>query len=229
VLDGHEGRADAHDHPLRVREELVCELLALALHGHLDPHLVDRTRVEPALPKLLEQPVAVGNPSRLDLNGVAHYPCIIPLFNRGDSVETRYRARVSRYRWLVLAAGTAAQTSFSAVLIGLPVLAPEVRNEYDLSLFGVGLALDAFWVGTFLTLLPWGLLADRVGERLRERGPQVSSQDVGLEVLAGLKGVDEVAYLRFASVYKDFQQVADFEREVSALTAKSEPIPDRDR
>ena len=74
--------------------------------------------------------------------------------------------RVSRYRWLVLAAGTAAQTSFSAVLIGLPVLAPDIRNEYDLSLFGVGLALDAFWVGTFLTLLLWGLLADRAGERL---------------------------------------------------------------
>jgi transcriptional repressor NrdR len=71
-------------------------------------------------------------------------------------------------------------------------------------------------------------LADRVGERLRERGAEVSSQDVGLEVLAGLKAVDEVAYLRFASVYKDFQQVADFEREVSALTAKREPATDRD-
>ena len=73
---------------------------------------------------------------------------------------------LSRYRWLVLAAGTAAQTSFSAVLIGLPVLAPAIRSTYDLSLFTVGVALDAFWIGTFLTLLPWGLLADRVGERL---------------------------------------------------------------
>jgi transcriptional repressor NrdR len=72
-------------------------------------------------------------------------------------------------------------------------------------------------------------LADQVGERLRARGAQVSSQDVGLEVLAGLKGVDEVAYLRFASVYKDFQQVADFEREVSALTAEPEPATRRDR
>jgi len=72
----------------------------------------------------------------------------------------------SRYRWLVLAAGTAAQTSFSAVIIGLPVLAPALRDAHDLSLLQVGVVLDALWIGTLLTLLPWGLLADRVGERL---------------------------------------------------------------
>jgi sugar phosphate permease len=73
---------------------------------------------------------------------------------------------VSRYRWLVLAAGTAAQTSFSAVIVGLPVLAPALRDAHDLSLLQVGVVLDALWIGTLLTLLPWGLLADRVGERL---------------------------------------------------------------
>jgi MFS family permease len=66
----------------------------------------------------------------------------------------------------VLAAGTAAQTSFSAVTIGLPVLAPVLRDAYDLSLFRVGIVLDSVWIGTMLTLLPWGLLADRIGERL---------------------------------------------------------------
>ena len=70
-----------------------------------------------------------------------------------------------RYRWLVLAAGTAAQTSFSAVTIGLPVLAPALRDAFGLSLLQVGLVLDSVWIGTMLTLLPWGLLADRVGER----------------------------------------------------------------
>lgn len=73
---------------------------------------------------------------------------------------------MSRYRWLVLAAGTAAQTSFSAVIVGLPVLAPALRDAHDLSLVQVGVVLDALWVGTLLTLLPWGMLADRVGERL---------------------------------------------------------------
>jgi sugar phosphate permease len=73
---------------------------------------------------------------------------------------------LSRYRWLVLAAGTAAQTSFSAVIIGLPVLAPTLRDEHSLSLLQVGVLLDSLWIGTLLTLLPWGLLADRRGERL---------------------------------------------------------------
>ncbi|HSC49136.1 MAG TPA: MFS transporter [Gaiellaceae bacterium] len=73
---------------------------------------------------------------------------------------------MSRYRWLVLAAGTAAQTSFSAVIVGLPVLAPTLRDVHDLSLVQVGVVLDSLWIGTLLTLLPWGLLADRVGERL---------------------------------------------------------------
>jgi MFS family permease len=65
----------------------------------------------------------------------------------------------------VLAAGTAAQTSFSAVTIGLPVLAPALRDAYGLSLLRVGIVLDSVWIGTMLTLLPWGLLADRFGER----------------------------------------------------------------
>lgn len=66
----------------------------------------------------------------------------------------------------MLAAGTAAQTSFSAVTIGLPVLAPALRDAYGLSLFRVGIVLDSVWIGTMLTLLPWGVLADRLGERL---------------------------------------------------------------
>ena len=37
---------------------------------------------------------------------------------------------------------------------------------HDLSLVRVGLVRDAVWIGTLLTLLPWGLLVDRIGERL---------------------------------------------------------------
>jgi sugar phosphate permease len=70
-----------------------------------------------------------------------------------------------RYRWAVLAAGTAAQASLSAVFVGLSVLAPSLREHYDLSLAEVGVVLASVWVGPTLTLLPWGLLADRVGER----------------------------------------------------------------
>jgi MFS family permease len=52
------------------------------------------------------------------------------------------------------------------VLIGLPVLAPQIRHAFGLSLVEVGFVLDSVWIGGLLTLLPWGLLADRVGERL---------------------------------------------------------------
>jgi sugar phosphate permease len=66
----------------------------------------------------------------------------------------------------VLAAGTVAQASFSAVTVGLAVLAPVLREEYDLSLGQVGVVLSAAWLGATVTLLPWGLAADRYGERV---------------------------------------------------------------
>lgn len=66
----------------------------------------------------------------------------------------------------MLAAGTAAQASFSALGIGLPVLVPELREEYGLSLGQIGVLLSAEWVGALVTLLPWGLAADRYGERV---------------------------------------------------------------
>ena len=65
-------------------------------------------------------------------------------------------------------------------------------------------------------------VASRIEERLRRKGPVVTSEDVGFEVLAMLAKMDQVAYLRFASVYKDFQQAADFERELGTLQ-KREP------
>jgi transcriptional repressor NrdR len=71
-------------------------------------------------------------------------------------------------------------------------------------------------------------LVDRVEVRLRRKGPEVTSQQVGIEVLQQLRTLDEVAYLRFASVYKDFQELTDFERELKALL-KREPAKRRGR
>jgi sugar phosphate permease len=65
----------------------------------------------------------------------------------------------------VLGAGTAAQTSFSTITLGLPAIAPALREEYELGLQGVGLLLAAEWVGLTVALLPWGFMTDRVGER----------------------------------------------------------------
>jgi transcriptional repressor NrdR len=66
-------------------------------------------------------------------------------------------------------------------------------------------------------------LAGRVEEALRRRGPEVTTQEVGLEVLSELRGLDEVAYMRFASVYKDFQELTDFERELGVMLQKRQP------
>jgi transcriptional repressor NrdR len=66
-------------------------------------------------------------------------------------------------------------------------------------------------------------LAARVEEKLRHRGPAVTTQEVGIEVLAQLRRLDDVAYIRFASVYKDFQELTDFERELGILLQKREP------
>jgi transcriptional repressor NrdR len=67
-------------------------------------------------------------------------------------------------------------------------------------------------------------IADEVEERLREGGrKEVSSADVGLAILDCLREVDEVAYIRFASVYRDFQELTDFEKEVGLLLQKQTP------
>src|SRR6266511_2734019 len=72
-------------------------------------------------------------------------------------------------------------------------------------------------------------VASRVEERLRRKGPVVTTQEVGVEVRSGLAKVDQVAYMRFASVYKDFQQLTDFERELGLLLQKRVPAKRRTR
>jgi MFS family permease len=66
----------------------------------------------------------------------------------------------------VLAAGTLAQSSFAAIGVGLPAIAPAIRDAFELSLAEVGAVLSGHWLGTLVTLLPWGFLTDRIGERI---------------------------------------------------------------
>jgi sugar phosphate permease len=73
---------------------------------------------------------------------------------------------VGRYRWLILAAGTLSATSLAAVQIGISAITPELRDAYDLSLAQIGVVLAAANAGMTLTFLAWGILTDRIGERL---------------------------------------------------------------
>ena len=64
------------------------------------------------------------------------------------------------------------------------------------------------------------LLAQQVEDTVRAAGsPEVPSHEVGLAILGPLRELDEVAYLRFASVYRSFTSADDFEREIEALRA----------
>ncbi|MDQ1391859.1 MAG: transcriptional repressor NrdR, partial [Acidimicrobiaceae bacterium] len=66
-------------------------------------------------------------------------------------------------------------------------------------------------------------LASEVEEQLRLDGPEVTTEQVGRAVLDRLRTLDEVAYVRFASVYKGFADAGDFEREVGLLTKATRP------
>ena len=72
-------------------------------------------------------------------------------------------------------------------------------------------------------------LAAEVEEGLRLHGPEVTSEQIGLAVLEQLRDLDQVAYVRFASVYKGFDDPADFQREVRLLTKSTAPKPHRSR
>lgn len=62
------------------------------------------------------------------------------------------------------------------------------------------------------------LLAQRVEDSVRATGQaQLEANDIGLAVLPHLRELDEVAYLRFASVYRAFESLEDFESAISEL------------
>ncbi|ADL45113.1 transcriptional regulator NrdR [Micromonospora aurantiaca] len=64
------------------------------------------------------------------------------------------------------------------------------------------------------------LLAQKVEETVRAKGAaEIPSHEVGLAILGPLRDLDEVAYMRFASVYRSFDSLADFEREIETLRA----------
>ena len=66
-------------------------------------------------------------------------------------------------------------------------------------------------------------LAGQVEGALRSIGPEVTSEQVGLAVLERLRDLDQVAYVRFASVYKGFDDAADFQAELRLLGKDTEP------
>jgi transcriptional repressor NrdR len=72
-------------------------------------------------------------------------------------------------------------------------------------------------------------LGQRVEYALRALGrARLPAHEVGLAVLGPLRDLDEVAYLRFASVYRGFESLSDFEAEIRRLRAERAPCPHDD-
>lgn len=68
-------------------------------------------------------------------------------------------------------------------------------------------------------------LGQEVEEALRASGlPEIPADEVGLAILKPLGALDEVAYLRFASVYKQYESVDDFENEIARLRAEQATV-----
>lgn len=75
-----------------------------------------------------------------------------------------------------------------------------------------------------ITLSDIEKIVDEIEEELKEMpGAEIKSEEIGKIILGKLRQIDEVAYLRFASVYKGFEEASEFSREVELLEKMSPP------
>jgi MFS family permease len=79
--------------------------------------------------------------------------------------EPERRSLSAAHRWKVLGVGVAANAGFSAAVAGIPTTALWLRSDYHLGNAALGLTLGAMGLGVALSELPWGIAADRWGDR----------------------------------------------------------------
>ena len=110
--------------------------------------------------------------------------------------------------------------------VGLVVVKRDgTREPWDREKLEAGIRKSL--TGRPVTNLQIDRMLDRIEARVRKKGPAVPSSVVGAAVLAAMQKTDEVGYLRYASVYKDFQAAGDFRRELGLLLEKKEPAKRR--
>jgi transcriptional repressor NrdR len=106
----------------------------------------------------------------------------------------------------------------------LPLLVVKRSGDqmpFDRSRIEAGIAAAA--KGRPVTPEQLAALAEEIEEEVRLEGTEVSTERIGRVVLDRLRVLDEVTYVRFASVYKGFDEAEDFARELQALTKATEP------
>lgn len=68
-------------------------------------------------------------------------------------------------------------------------------------------------------------IADKITQDIGDKyDREVPSMAIGERVMAALRGIDEIAYVRYASVYRRFEEPAEFIREVKSLEEKNDPV-----
>ena len=72
-------------------------------------------------------------------------------------------------------------------------------------------------------------LVSSIQRQLETRGDEVKASEIGEAVMDGLKAIDHVAYIRFASVYKDFSEPGDFAEIAGTVEEEAAPPPARDK
>jgi MFS family permease len=79
--------------------------------------------------------------------------------------QSTRRTLSASHRWKVLSVGVAANAGFSAAAAGIPTTAIWLRSDYHFDNAALGLILGAMGLGVALSELPWGIAADRWGDR----------------------------------------------------------------
>ena len=74
----------------------------------------------------------------------------------------------------------------------------------------LGISLNEFFAGEDIEI-------DNIEKQLKNQYTEVSTTDIGETILQHLLNIDQVAYIRFASVYKDFSDIESFFKELEAL------------
>jgi transcriptional repressor NrdR len=108
----------------------------------------------------------------------------------------------------------------------VPVLVAKrsgVPEPFDAAKLRAG--VDRAVAGNAIDPVAVDALVHEIEEQVRAAGPEVSSEMLGLAVLERLRQLDLVSYMRFASVYKGFENVGDFERELGELQKSTAPKP----
>ena len=110
--------------------------------------------------------------------------------------------------------------------VGLVVIKRDgTREPWDRDKLEAGIRKSL--TGRPVTNIQIDQMLDRIEARVRKKGTEVPSNIGGAAVLAAMQKTDEVGYLRYASVYKDFQAAGDFERELGLLLEKKAPAKRR--